>query len=143
MFVRLTFANKRIVGFRLPPRFLHESRTAAFALGSAGVVLAAAEQLVRILWVSDVARLGVSVAHAPSADGYVSDRVEEAAGQREIVARETGPLAEQSLGTQQPETDVGRFGPILQQGRVEEVVGRRTVVQQRHYNLQIFKELLS
>ena len=73
----LTFTDEWIVGLGLSPGLLDESRTASFALRSARVVLAATEQLVRVVRVGDVARLGVTVAHAPAADGNVTDRVKE------------------------------------------------------------------
>lgn len=41
--------------------------------------------------------------------------------QREIVAREIDPLTQQSFGSQQTESDVGCFRPLLKNGRVEEI----------------------
>jgi len=72
-----TFAVERGVGFGLSPSFLDESRAAFLALGSAGVVTAATEQLVAVVGVGDVARLCVAVTHAAASDADVPHRVEE------------------------------------------------------------------
>src|SRR5687768_4689207 len=75
LFSALTFADESVVVPRRLPCFLRESRTALLALGSASVVLAAAEKLIGIVWIGDVAEVGVSVADAAPSDADVFHRI--------------------------------------------------------------------
>ena len=73
----ITFAGERLKVFGLPPGFLYETGTASFTLSSASVVLTAAEQLVRVHRVSDIAGFSVTVAYTSTTNTDVSNRVEK------------------------------------------------------------------
>lgn len=96
------FAGERLKVFGLPPGFLYETGTASFTLSSASVVLTAAEQLVRVHRVSDIAGFSVTVAYTSTTNTDVSNRVEKAAGESKIIFGKRRPLAEQSFWSQKP-----------------------------------------
>lgn len=74
--VVLTFAREFLERRGLAPLLLLKAPAARRALRPAGVVLASADQLVRHIGVLNVASVRVPVAHTPTADTDVLDRVE-------------------------------------------------------------------
>lgn len=123
----------------LLPLLLLEAGTALSAMDAAGVVLALARQHSIRAGRVQVAVVGVSVAHAPTADGHVLDRVEVAPCHRRILPGHRHQVPQQVLGADQADTDVGRSGPLLQHARVEVVDGRGPVVQQHDRDLSVLQ----
>lgn len=72
----LTFACELFRRSGLPPLLLFESFATGSALGSASVMLASADQLLRHLWVHYVTSIRMTVAHAPATNTDVFDGVE-------------------------------------------------------------------
>lgn len=86
-----------------------------------------------------VAVVGVSVAHAPTTDGHVLDRVEVAPCHRRILPGHRHQVPQQVLGADQADSDVGSSGPLLQHTGVEVVDGRGPVVQQHDRDLSVLQ----
>lgn len=89
--------------------------------------------------VQHIARVRVTVAHAPAANRNVTDRVEVTTRHSRILSSDRHQVTEQVLRAQKTEAHVRRARPLLQHGRVEVVLGRRPVVQQHDGNLAVLQ----
>lgn len=109
------FTGELLGSSGLSPLLLLESLTAGCALRSTGVVLTPAEQLLRQLRIQDVASVRVAVAHAPTADADVFDRVEVSPGDSGVLPDQGHQVTQQVLRPEEPEADVGSPCPFLQE----------------------------
>jgi len=99
----------------LAPLFLLESWAALVTLDATSVMLAAAgEDAHWTLRVLDVTGIGVSVAHAPSSDRDVLDRVEVTTRHRGILSSHGHQMSQKILCAEQTDPDIGGTGPFLQ-----------------------------
>lgn len=139
MSVTLTgFTLERFSFSALTPLLLDESWAAGVTLISAGVMFARAKKTIPRR-VQLVTRVSVSVADAPTTDGNVFHRVVVPSRDRGILCLDLHHLSEQSLGPEKAESDVGRFGEILEDFGRREGFGRGSVVNQLHVHLSTLK----
>lgn len=108
------FANMRVIYTGSAPFLLLESWAALLALGTAGVVLAAA---VKLCWSSGfryVASIRMAVADTPTSDVDVFNTVKIPASNRWILTFDRHKMAQQCLCPQETHANIGGFGPLLQ-----------------------------
>lgn len=80
----------------------------------------------------DVASVSVTVAHAATPDADVFDRIEISSGDGGILPGNGHEMAQQIFGPQKSQPYVRGPRPLLQDGRIEIVIRRGPIVQQRN-----------
>lgn len=103
------------------------------------VLTATGQDAHRTLGVFHVTGVGMTIAHATTADRDILNRIEITTCHCRILTSHRHQMAQQVLGTQQAYAHISGTSPFLQHRRVEIVRRRGTIVQQHNGNLAIFQ----